>query len=351
VLSLFRNNQFFTAFLLALYVVLTHLSALLGKVEAPSELGADGVVLYHLSIGSGVLYQAWFGWAEANPFWSAMGAVVLVFVQALAVNILADEFRLLSDRNWMPGMFYALVTAAMPSFLFLSPPLVATTFLPMILRRLFRAYNQPKATALVFDAAFWTTVASLFYPPATFLLLAVYFGFSVMRSYSFRERMVSLAGVTTALFLAWLWYFWTDRGLDFWKTQFGDLIGLYGFRGVEPGLGLLVKAGLLTALVVTAILSYGTYMSRKLIQTQKCVSVLYLFFFIAGFSTLLQNSLNPAHFMLMMPALGIFMAMSFSEFRKPSMAEFFHLMILGAVFFIQLYPKLELPMFLQNKGF
>lgn len=332
VLALFRNNQFTTAILLAFYVALTHLSALLEMVH-PSP-GED--------LEGGVLYLAWFSWADEHALWSAVAAAVLVFIQALAVNILADEFRLLDDRSWLPGLFYVLMTACMPGFLFLSPPLVATTFIPMVLRRIFKAYNQPKATALVFDAAFWTTVASLFYPPAIFLLIAVYFSFGIMRAYSFRERVVSLVGVLTTLFLAWLWYFWKDMGWDFWHIQFGGLFGIYRFGDFESSdFVMLQKAGLLAILFLIVILSYGMYMSRKLIQTQKCVSVLYWFFFVGALSILLRENPNPAHFILIMPAIGIFLAMSFSSFRSAAMAELFHLALLGFILFIQFSGQIE----------
>lgn len=325
-LALFRNNQFTTVILLALYVALTHLSALLNKVSLPASIDWE----------SGVLYRAWFAWTEGiDARVSAAGAAIMVFVQALAVNNLADEYRLLNDRTWLPGLFYALVAACMPGFLFLSPPLIAATFVPLVLRRIFKAYNQPKATALVFDAAFWVAVAALFYPPAIFLLIAVYFGMGIMRSYSFRERMVSLVGVFTALFLAWLWYFWTDRGWEFWHIQFGEPFGMYDFDDFKPDTAMMLKASLFVVFLLTVVLSYGTYTSRKLIQTQKCVSVLYWFFFVGGLSILLKEKPNPAHFMLIMPAMGIFLAMSFSAFRKASLAEFFHLVLLGFVLTIQ----------------
>ncbi|HRI62171.1 MAG TPA: hypothetical protein PK228_20665 [Saprospiraceae bacterium] len=326
-LSLFRNNQFTTAIPLALYVVLTHLAALLGHLKPAEGIGLDG----------GVLYQAWFAWmgGDGQAVWSAAGASVLVFIQALYVNILADEFRLLSDRTWLPGLFYALVAACMPDFLYLSPPLVAITFFPIVLRRIFSAYNQPKATALVFDAAFWTTVAALFYPPAVFLLIAVYFGLGIMRSYSFRERMVSLTGIITALFLAWLWYFWTDRGWDFWHIQFGSLFGFYGFSDFTIDWKTALKWALPVLFFLTILLSYGTYMFRKLIQTQKCISVLYWFLFVGGLAFLLQTQPNPAYFILLAAPTGIFLSLTFSTIRNRSMADIIHLALLGFVLFIQ----------------
>lgn len=327
-LALFRNNQFTTAILLAFYVVLTHLSALLPN--ATLAAGKDPV-------GAGVLYLMWFGWLKEHSHWSAAIAAGFVFVQALQVNMLADEFRLLSDRNWLPGVFYALAAACMPEFLYLSPPLIAATFLPMVLGRIFKAYNQPKATALVFDAAFWTTVAALFYPPAFLLLIPVFFGFNIIRSYSFREQVVSSTGVITALFLAWLWYFWTDRGWDFWQIQFSGLFGVHRFDGFEMNLQTGLHWALPVLFCFVILLSYGTYMFRKLIQTQKYISVLYWFWFAGGLIFLVQSQPHPAHFILLAAPTGIFLALTFSAFRKRSLAEIFHLVLLGFVLFIQFF--------------
>lgn len=336
-LALFRNNQFTTAIPLALYVLLTHVSAFFIP-EAPPPDGANPIEpVIQTVVQGGVLYRMWFEWLEKMPLLSALTAAALVYLQALLVNRLADEFRILHDRSWLPGLFYALAAVSHPDFLVLSPPLVAATFIPTVLRRIFRAYNQPKATALVFDAAFWATVASLFYPPAFWLLLSVYLGLSLIRSYTFREQVVSFCGIVTALFLAWLWYFWTDRGGEFWHVQFDDIAGLYRFPNfdLQPASVLGWSALLLFAAVV--VLSYGTYMFRKLIQTQKYVSVLYWFWLVAGLTFLFQSDPRPAHFMLLAAPTGIFLSLSFTAFRKRAMAEILHLALLGFILFVHFF--------------
>lgn len=323
-LGLFRNNQFTTAFFLALYVGLTHLASLLGFVEPQETIVAR----------SGVLYQSWFGWASAHSFYSAAGAAILVFIQSLFVNNLADEFRILNERSWLPGLFYALVTACLPDFLFLSPPLVAATFIPVVLKRIFKTYKQPNATALIFDAAFWTLVASLFYPPALFLLVSAYAGIIVMRAFKLREQLVMSSGIFVPLFLAWLWYFWTDRGGEFWSVQFGSLIQKYRFESAL-NTRILLESIMMGVLFLIVLLSYGTYSFRKLNQIQKYVSVLYWFLFAAGLMVLVQSDPPPVHLLMLMPSMGIFLSMTFSAFRNKLIAELLHFVLLGYILFIQ----------------
>ena len=239
-LSIFRNNRASTALPLALYLVLTRAAALFGWVHPTPWPTTDG----------SMLYETMFDWAATAPFYSALVAALLVYLQALMVNRLADEFRLMNDRTWLPGLFYILVSSVLPEFLFVSAPLVAATFVPISLRRIFKAYKITQATALVFDAAFWMSVAGLFYPPALILLIAAFIGVMVMRSFNLREQLVFLTGAIVPLFLAWLWYFWDDRGTEFRALQFGEIFQLYRFNATFDTRMLLKTAFLMSLLLV-----------------------------------------------------------------------------------------------------
>lgn len=327
-LLFFRNNQFTTFIPLALYVVLTHLAALLGVVQAGEMQQTKG----------GLLYDTLFGWAAHQSFYSALAAAALVLLQSLQVNRLADEFRLLSDRSWLPGLFYALAASSLPDFLFLSPPLVAVTFVPITMRRIFQSYQKSIGAAYVLDAALWVTVGSLFYPPVIFLLTAAVAGVLVMRSFSFREQWVFVTGVLVPLVLCWLGFFWADRGTAFLLDQFGHLFGFYRF-GTEWNAQTLLKAVLLGSALLFALFNSGRFYYRKLIQTQKCVTVMYWFLGVATAAALLQGDMLPAHFVLLMPSAGIFLSMVFSAMRNRMLAEIAHLLLLGFVVFVQYLPR------------
>ncbi|HND89929.1 MAG TPA: hypothetical protein PK971_16470, partial [Saprospiraceae bacterium] len=317
-LLLFRNNQFTTAFWLALYVGLTHWAALGGTVRPEQLSPAQG----------GMLYEVLFGWMARHALYSSLAAAVLVYLQALLINSLADQFRLLQERAWLPGMCYALTAAALPDFLLLSAPLVAATFLPLALRRLFQSYQQTHGAAYVLDAALWVSVAALFYPPAIYLLLAVAASILVMRSFNFREEWVLLIGALIPLMLAGLGFFWADRTGEFIQSQFEGLMGLYRFQ-IEPSVSNILKVVALVLLMSLVLLNSGRFYYRKLIQTQKCITVLYWFMAIAGGSAILLRDLAVSHFLLLMPSAGIFLSLILSGMRNRMIAEITHLVLLG----------------------
>lgn len=326
-LSIFQNNRVSTSILLALYVVLTHATALFGWIQCSPWPTTDG----------SMLYKSLFGWAETNAFYSAITAAALVYIQALMVNRLADEFRLMDERNWLPGLFYVLVSSVLPEFLFVSAPLVAATFVPISLKRIFKSYKIAQATGLVFDAAFWMSVAGLFYPPALILLGAAYIGVMVMRSFNLREQLVFFTGAGVPLFLAWLGYFWSDQGQLFRATQFGEIFQLYRFNVTFDTL-MLVKTAFLGVLLLVFVFGLGQYFQRKLIQTQKAVTTLYWVLFTGGLLMMLRSVWRWEHFLLPAAAAGIFLAFSFQGIRNRFLAEMLHLALLALLFFIQIFP-------------
>lgn len=322
-LSFFRSNQFFVAVPLALYILLVHLGALLGHVQ-PVEHTTE----------AGLLYESWFGWTLAEPFYAALIASALVFIQAVTINVLADEFRLMGDRNWFPGLFYALVASSLPDFLFVSPPLVAATFLPFALWAIYKAFQKPNMEGAILDAGLWIAVSSLFYPPSIFLIVAGFAGLEVVRVFRLHEWFVFLIGAFVPLFLGWLWYFWADQGSAFRDAQWGDLFQLYRFD-VALDEKVLLKTVFIVLLTFVFLFGLGSLYSRKGIQAQKFVTVLYWFLLVGGLSVLLRPVWHWEHLILPTAAMGILLSLTFQSIKNRMWAELWHLGLLVFIVFIQ----------------
>jgi hypothetical protein len=323
VLSFFRSNQFFIAFPLALYVILIHTGALLGHVQPPETMPEGGL-----------LYQVWFSWTADKSFYSALIAIFLVFIQAVSVNVLADEFRLMGERNWFPGLFYALIASALPDFLYVSAPLVAATFIPFSLRRIYHAYQKPNVSDAIFDAALWISVASLFYPPALFLLVAAFAGVEVVRVFRLNERFAFLLGAFVPLFLAWLWFFWADTGGAFRELQWGHLFQWCHFNFVWDG-ALILRIIFVVLLAFGILAGLGASSGRKGNQIQKFIIVLYWFLLIGSLSIFLRNEWGWQHLLLSAASMGILISQLFQNFRNRLWAELWHFGILLFILIIQ----------------
>lgn len=326
-LSLFRNNQSTTVFLLALYVAALRLPAILGWVQ-PEQLGeGDG----------GLLYQSLFGWADGNRTWSAIVAAGIVFVQALLVNRLADTYRLMDDRNWLPGTLYALAASAVPEFLFVSPALVAVTFVPIALQRIYSVYKQTLAFGAIFDGAFWITVAIFFHPPAFWGLPMAYFALFSLRAFPLREQFVFFTGILSPLILASAGFFWFDQAGTFWEMQWTRCL-FWPSVGLSGELRALLEVGLMVILLLACLLGFNIYYHKRLIQVQKYISILYWYFFAGVLATVFQFELRLESLMLVMPTVGIFLAYLFQATRNIPMTELAHLALFAIVYLLQFFP-------------
>ena len=322
-LAIFRSNQIATAIPLAIYAALLHLPALLGWVQPEPQLARD----------SGILYQILCAPLEQNALGSAICTLVLVFAQALAINFICNSTRLMGERNWLPGMAYVLIASCTGSFLFLSPPLVAITFIPIAWARVFQAYKTPDALAVVFDAALWVAVAGLFYPPIIWLAGAAYIGINMLRSFKPSEQILFFFGVFTPGFLAWVIYFWLDRGSAFWSAHLWNLFQWWDFN-LDLSLKTVLESGVLALFLVIVLFGYGVLQHKKLIQIQKYISTLYWIIFIGCASVLLRNQPEATHFLITAPAAGILLGMTFHNMRSRFIGELLHVAFLGAIFLI-----------------
>jgi hypothetical protein len=327
VLAFFRNNQFSSAILLAIYIGVVRLPALLGFIAIPKDI----------CMNTGVLGDSLCQFTATNPSLSAFIAAIIVLFQAILINNLDTTFRLNADRSWFPGLFFVLISSILPSFLFLTPALLAISFIPISIRNIFEAYKQQAASSIMFDAGFWITVGSLCYPPLVFLLLAAFIGIGILRSFTFKERLIFASGAFVPLFLTWLWLFWHDNSAYFWEHQYGDIFSLYRFNTTWT-LKSALQSGLLVSLMLVSVFSFGTYHYKKLIQTQKYVDILYWFMFIGAFGVLLRALPQEMYWLLVTPSLGIFIGSSFLSLKNKALAEVFHLLLIGTILFLHFFP-------------
>ncbi|MBL7828602.1 MAG: hypothetical protein JNJ57_18350 [Saprospiraceae bacterium] len=320
-LVFFRNIHFATAIGIGIVVALLRLMAFSGQL-APLEVAQGGL-----------LYDDWFGVWASDPFYSALMAAVLVFIQAVLVNNLADQFRLLGDRSWLPGYAYAVVATLLPEFLFLSPALVAATFIAWSLRFLFFTYKAPKDAMLVFDAALWLSAASLFFPQTLLVFPAFFIGVSVMRSWRLRDQISFLAGLFVPVFLGWIWYFWNDLGAVFRERH---LAGLFSWPEVELGMETAswVKLFLLGFLLLVYLMNAVQFGGGKSMLVQKSIAVLYWILFFISVLQILQFGDYWEILILAATPAAIFLAIAYQRMR-PLYAEILNGIILVFMFVVQ----------------
>lgn len=318
-LSFFRTNQIFLSILLVFYILLLRFSTFL---EHPFQW---------IPSGQGVFAVEVYSFMGSQSMWAQILAIVLLLIQGFMVNLLSINNRLTNEVNLFPGVFYILSSCLVPDMLYLSPVLLGNTFMMIALLELFGTYKKNNCADKIFNAGFWIGIASLFYFSFAFYLILLMAGLNILRAFKIQERLMALIGLLVPYILVGFYFYWFDRFDEFWATQVSDNLGFFNLGIGQRNWASTVNILIFAALLIFTIGNNGLFLSKKNIQAQKKISILYWVLISAGIGAIFQNGLTFEHLMCFAPAFGVFLAISFTEMKNQWAESIHFLIVLGAL--------------------
>lgn len=326
-LNLFRTNQLFFSVLLIFYAAILHIAAFVVPFERePTSYG-------YLT---GLVYD-WIGYQGTVP---DVVLILLLFLQATVINSIVADHRLDDTITLFPGLFYILISSALPGFLYLSPLHLANTFYIIALFELFKVYKKPSAADNIFNVGFWAAVGSLFYPSYAIFIILGLIGLNILRAFYLQERLMIVCGAIVPYLLVGVYAFWIDQWDIFVQQQFVKSIGFFDFQWASDAETIL-KIVFIDLFLLVAIFSYGLYLFKKNIQVQKKISVLYWGLLCAGLTLVFQAGIQIDHLLILAVPLGMMISINFTSVSH-RWAETLHLLIVIVVLIFQ-YQQYLLP--------
>lgn len=187
-----------------------------GFVIAPVIL----IVMAVIGAGNGVvrmetmempLYQFTADLFSVFPDWAVTTVVIgLIGFQAFQWNKIIADYEVLYKKSLLPLLLFTVFANAVPDFFSFNPALVVTSIALVICEKLFSLYKNPNPLRIIFDTAFWSGVACLFWFPAVTLFLFVLVSWIILKNVTGRDLLVGLIGFVLPFFLAAVMLFWTD---------------------------------------------------------------------------------------------------------------------------------------------
>jgi hypothetical protein len=287
--------------------------------------------------GHGVLCDMLYSLVGSQSIVAHFVAMALLLAQGYLVNLISINYRLGSEINLFPGLFYVWVCCAIPDFLYLSPVLIGNTFFLIALYQIFDTYKNPACADKIFNAGLWLGVASLFYYPFVFLLIVLLAALSILRAFNLQELLMIMVGMFLPYFFTGLYYFWFDSFSYFWENQIGRNFGFFEFNLIPFTWDTWVKFALFVVVMAYVLANSNLYLAKKNIQVQKKINILYWVLIAAGLSVPFQVHITFEHLMMLAPALGVFLGLSFTSF-KHQWAEALHFLMVVLVLALQFVP-------------
>ena len=149
---------------------------------------------------------------QTVPLLASVIAFFLLYVQALMINYLVNEYRMTTRQTYLPGMAYLLITSLLPEW----SCAVGSPWFPiylsfLFLSTLFRLYNQCAVNSKIFNIGLLAGLTSFIFFPSLIFALAIILGLMILRAFRLNEFFLLLMGAATPYYFYAAYLFLTDQ--------------------------------------------------------------------------------------------------------------------------------------------
>lgn len=238
----------------------------------------------------GILYRAIVNflaeYGKSTPVIFPIITYLLIFTQAMQLNKLINEQRMMQRLTYFPAASYLIVTSLQPDWNIFSPSLLVNTLVLLVFYGLFKLYNQQRAKGIIFNIGLAIGICSFIFFPTIIFYVWLLFGLLVMRPVRLNEWLICLVGVTTPYYFYAAYLFITEK----WSWQ--NLVQPFSFEIPKLEQSFWLAAS--TFLLVVPFLVGGYYVQdhlrRMLIQVRKGWSLFLIYLLFAMFIPFLGHS-------------------------------------------------------------
>jgi hypothetical protein len=268
---------------------------------------------------------------QAYPLLQMILAYLLVVSEAFFLNYLCNKHNILSKKTFLPALLYVVFMSSSKLFINLHPLLVANLFLLLSIDRIFSSYHKDEAFAHVFDSGFYIGLASLFYFPALVLFPIVWVGLIVIRSFVWREWVISFIGLLVPYLFIVTYYFYFDK-VDLFlldKIFYPSSDAKYSIES-EP-VSFIILSSFFVALIALSFLKLSRGLPVNTILSRNILVIFIWMFALSFLAFLMAPMLNLRYFSFMAIPMAIYVSHYFITAKKGWWAELLFTLLLTVI--------------------
>lgn len=271
---------------------------------------------------------------DLSPAIGAIFSLSLVLLISYLLVSFNTALMFISERTFLPSVFYVLLSGFIPATQALSPVLPASVLLMIAMRRIMDAYRKNETAYNFFDAAFLISTGSLFYANMIWFSLLPFIGIAILRTGNIRELFLAFIGMITPLLLVTAIYYVTGKEME---LLFSD--ALYNLFGDSPGIvySRVLIAGLIFTgmILLVSLVHLFSLLDIKKIRSRKTFSMLIWVFVISLAVVFAVPSASAEIIYLMIIPVSYILAHYFLYIKRKVMAELLFSLIFLVIALIQ----------------
>lgn len=204
-------------------------------------------------------------------------ALFLLYVQALMVNYIINEYRLTIRQTFLPAMAYMLITSLLPEWSHMSAVLLSNTAIIPMFIALFGLYNMSAGNGRIYNIGLLAGLASYIFFPSLFFSISAIMGLIILRPFRLNEILLLLLGLLTPYYFHAAYLFLNDalNVQDFMYRIYFHLPPLQHSLWVVGGVVLLCVPFIIGGYYIQ------TQLRKMLIQARKNWSILLVYLLLA----------------------------------------------------------------------
>lgn len=250
--------------------------------------------------------------------------VFIIFLEALQLNFIINDLRLLARPSYTTAAAFILLTALLPAFNQICPALIACNFLMWIIYSACRLYNAPNPKTVIYNLGLFTGALVILYFPSLPLVLIIILALAIMRPFRLNEWFVMIFGILTPVYFLISYLFLTDQlNLIPSSTQ---LFGLTSISNSQLPL-LIITFSSIVIITFFGILSVQQTSGRVLIQVRKSWQLILITLIFLLPAVFLINHVWPTAVLLALIPASCYIGFEFSNINRSFLSALFFWML------------------------
>lgn len=183
-----------------------------------------------------------------SAFGLTLLTVVMVALQGIYLNAVANRYKLFAKPNYVPGFIYISLTSLCSPFVTFSQPLLINWVLIMTISCTLQLSQTTRPRKLIYNTGFAIGLAGLIMFPAVVYVLLLLIAISMLRNLNPGEWMVAILGAITPVYFAMglLYLFDVLNWVPGWVYLEFNLPG----KLVRPGLTIFISIGVVLLFIM-----------------------------------------------------------------------------------------------------
>jgi len=299
----FRANNPFNTVLLFAYAFLLKFSWL-NHPKAPVTKWIDGWAAQLLKPRIDHLLTSY-------PLLYSLIVYSLIVTQALMINRVVNQQRMMPKANYMAAMCYILITSLFADWNVLSVVLIAQTFLIWAWSKMNRLYNTAHPKTILYNIGLLMGIVSILYFPATGFCILLLVAIAVNRAFRPREWLIAFLGVITPYYFLISLLYLNDAFRLFYIPYLLPGIPVFHFTSLQ-----WTAIFILLLSVITGFYYAHSQLSKQVVQVRKSWYTFFAFLAISVLLCLFFSGNAWQYYLLAAVPLAVYVGAAFFYPRK-----------------------------------